>query len=98
MPPWHGSPASSPKTGWVQADFVSGSPLLQPGSRLRPKKYCTPSGVVTFQYSPSSSPFALPVSLTRSMRVPSSFRIRQVPSAAWISSPPRPFQLITALS
>src|SRR5919197_4310613 len=65
----HGSPASLPNTGTVHADAVP-----------RPKKYCVPSVVVTFQYSPVSpgsppSPLAAPVS--RSTRVPSSFFSRQ---------------------
>ncbi|QFY10800.1 hypothetical protein GBF35_33075 [Nonomuraea phyllanthi] len=55
-----------------------------------------PSVVVAFQYSPFSSPFWAPV--TFSKRVPSSPRMRHVPSAAWISSPPLPFQVTVALS
>ena len=54
--------------------------------------------VVAFQYSPSLSPLPVEVAASRSNLVPSSCFERQVPSAALISSPPRPFQVTVALS
>src|SRR2546421_7684464 len=85
----HGSPVLLRKTGTVQAEFVSGLPDAQPVSRLRPKKYWVPSVVVTFQYSPLSSPLPAPVS--SSTREPSSPLSRQVPLASSrISSPACP--------
>ncbi|WP_019630398.1 hypothetical protein [Actinomadura atramentaria] len=70
----------------------------QPGTRFSPKKYWIPSVVVTFQYSPLSSPFPLAESVSFSNFVPSSAFVRQVPSEALISSPPLPFQVTVALS
>jgi len=82
----------------VQAELVSGLPLVQPGRRLSPKKYCVPSVVVTFQYSPLSSPLLFEELVSFSYLVPSSPLARQVPSEALISSPPLPFQVTVALS
>src|SRR6266545_3177238 len=60
----HGSPALLPNTGTVHAEVL-----------VRPKKYCVPSIVVSFQCSPAPStspwsPLSAPVS--RSIREPSS--------------------------
>ncbi len=56
---WQGSPAWLPKTGTVHAEF---SLVESDADRCpRPKKYCVPSAVVTFQYSPLSSAFCPPV-------------------------------------
>src|SRR5436190_1329367 len=85
----HGSPVLLPKTGTVQAEFVSGLPEAQPVKRFRPKKYWVPSVVVTFQYSPLSSPLLAPVS--SSTREPSSPLSFHVPVASSrISSPACP--------
>src|SRR5262249_54549200 len=70
--PWHGSPVSLPNTGAVHVEPVTSSPVAQPGSRFRPKKYWVPSSMVTFQCSPSLSPLLAPVN--RCTRVPSSLR------------------------
>src|SRR2546421_9482313 len=72
--PGHGSFASLPYTGSVHAD-----------SRVRPNRYCVPSGVVTFQYSLSLSPLSTPP-ITFSTREPSSFLGRHRLSATWISA------------
>jgi hypothetical protein len=78
--------------------LVSGLPLVQPGRRFRPKKYWVPSVVVTFQYSPLSSPLPLEELVSFSYLVPSSPFVRHVPSDALISSPPLPFHVTVALS
>src|SRR3954463_11014266 len=70
---WHGSFASLPNPGAVQADCLS-----------RPKRYWVPSVVVTFQYSLSLSPLSTPPT-TRSTREPSSSLGRHRLSATWIS-------------
>lgn len=92
----HGSPALLPNTGTVHAELVTGLPSVQPGSRFSPKKYWVPSVVVTFQYSPFSSPLAAPVS--RCTWVPSSLRSRHTSADTGISSPPWPDRVSVALS
>src|SRR6266536_598794 len=94
---WQGSPGLLPNTGTVHVALVVGLPAVQPDSRFRPKKYCVPSVVVTFQYSPSLSPFTAPVRC--STRDPSSFFKCQAPDvSSRISSPACPDSDITALS
>ncbi|WP_162185656.1 hypothetical protein [Lentzea aerocolonigenes] len=84
----------------MNTDCVSGLLSDHPGNRFCPRKYWVPSVVVTFQYSPSSSPLAAP--LKRSMRAPSSFFARQTltfwSSCALTSWPDTPTRLIVALS
>src|SRR5215207_2340875 len=53
--PQHGSPSSLAYTGTVYTELV---PILPSSFTPSPKKYCTPSGVITFQYSLSLSPLA----------------------------------------
>jgi hypothetical protein len=101
VPWWHGSFASSPKTGTVQAEAVSAAPAPQPGSRFSPKTYWVPSVVVTFQYSPSLSPLTVPVVAPgpprRSTLEPSSLANRQV-SPERTSSLERPLSMSITLS
>ncbi len=84
-----------PNTGTVHAEysFVVSDADLCP----RPKKYCVPSVVVTFQYSPSLSPLNPPVSF--STLVASSCFGRHAPVAlSLISSTADPPNIIVALS
>src|SRR6266508_582859 len=93
----HGSPEWSAATGTVHAELVA---AWVSGLVPSPKKYRTPSGVVTFQYSPLSSPLVLSVRWRRSTNQPGSSLSRQrvCAESTGISSPAWPLSEIVALS
>src|SRR5262245_18697705 len=80
LPLWHGSPASSPKTGTVKTELVA---VPVEGCLPRPKVKVMPWGVWTIQYSPSLSP--LSASFFRSTRQPGSCFARQTSPPAALS-------------